>query len=280
MAAEDGRKLFVAGLADSLDEEVLRQVFSAVGVTVVDVSLPRDRATGRPRGFGFVTVGSSTEAESALRALDGSMQAGRSMSVRPFRSEPMKRGEGRPGDGGGGQDRTLYVGNLPYDTSQQELDQTFQAAGAGAIVRVNLPTDHDGRPRGFAFVTMGSAEGAQAAADALQGVEVRGRRLIVNIAHPRGERPRGPGGPGGPGGPPPRSFGGDGPPPIRADAGPREAEEGRRTFDEGRRFREAAPGPSPGAAAKKKKKKHKGQRRSTDDDRRGGGGSWRDWDDD
>ena len=62
---------------------------------VVDVSLPRDRATGRPRGFGFVTFATSEEAIAARDKLDGSLQAGRAISVRPFSSEPPRRGPAR-----------------------------------------------------------------------------------------------------------------------------------------------------------------------------------------
>src|SRR6201986_3449509 len=126
MATEDARKLFVAGLPEAISEDVLRQLFEATGGKVVDVSLPRDRATGRPRGFGFVTFATSEEAIAARDKLDGSLQAGRAISVRPFSSEPPRRGEGGPphsggpggggGGGGGGpgqmtEDRTLYVGN-------------------------------------------------------------------------------------------------------------------------------------------------------------------------
>src|SRR5580658_1107313 len=129
--AEDSRKLFVAGLPDSITEDVLRQLFEAIGGSVVEVSLPKDRATGRPRGFGFVTLATVEEATSARESLDGSFQGGKSISVRPFQAEPPRR-EVRPGGGPGGPasggfggggpggaaaapDRTLYVGNLPYD---------------------------------------------------------------------------------------------------------------------------------------------------------------------
>ena len=96
MATEDARKLFVAGLPESITEDVLRQLFEATGGKVVDVSLPRDRNTGRPRGFGFVTFATAEEAVGARSALDGSLQAGRAISVRPFSSEPPRRGEGGP----------------------------------------------------------------------------------------------------------------------------------------------------------------------------------------
>src|SRR5262245_16712603 len=106
MANEDARKLFVAGLPDSITEDVLRQLFEATGGTVSEISLPKDRATGRPRGFGFVTLSTSDEAQAARDSLDGSIQAGKSISVRPFQAEPPKRepgsAGGRSGGGGGG----------------------------------------------------------------------------------------------------------------------------------------------------------------------------------
>src|SRR5258706_2218397 len=103
--ATDEAKLFVAGLPDSISEDVLKQLFEATGGTVLNVSLPKDRATGRPRGFGFVTLSTPAEAQTARDALDGSMQAGKSISVRPFQAEPPRRdgiAMGGPGMGMGG----------------------------------------------------------------------------------------------------------------------------------------------------------------------------------
>lgn len=193
-------KLFVAGLPDSVSEEVLRQIFEATGGKVLSVSLPKDRMTGRPRGFGFVTLSTPQEAEAARSQLDGSLQGGRSISVRPFQAEPPKKGEGPMSSGprssgprSGGQqapDRTLYVGNLPYDCTQPEVEALINGVvGEGQVVRVHLPTDAEGRKRGFGFVTMASAESAKNAAEQLKSADLRGRRLVVNIAHPKGERP-------------------------------------------------------------------------------------------
>jgi nucleolin len=202
--AEDSRKLFVAGLPDSITEEVLRQLFEATGGNVVEVSLPKDRATGRPRGFGFVTLATTEEASSARESLDGSFQGGKSISVRPFQAEPPRReagamGPGGPRSGPGGPpssaaaapDRTLYVGNLPYDATVEEVEGLITATGSGPVVRVHLPMDPDGRKRGFGFVTMASAEAAKGAIEGLRGADIRGRRLVVNLAHPKGERPAG-----------------------------------------------------------------------------------------
>lgn len=301
MATEDARKLFVAGLPESITEDVLRELFEATGGTVVNVSLPRDRATGRPRGFGFVTLSSAEEAHSARQSLDGSLQAGRAISVRPFQSEPPKRGETRtetagPATSAASEDRTLYVGNLPYDTTQSEVEALFADNGAGPIVRIHLPTGPDGRLRGFGFVTLGSAEAANAAISALREVEVRGRRLMINIAHPR-ER-GGPGGGAGGGGERMRSAR-----PMHSD-GPHEARSFERFVEpappmagggggfgdsarpvEGRRARPGGERADRGggdweADKKKQKKKKRGAAVETKKDKeRGGGGNFRNWED-
>jgi cold-inducible RNA-binding protein len=87
----------------------------------------------------------------------------------------------------------LFVGNLSFDTTENDLQDAF--AAHGTVVEVNLMMDRaTGRPRGFGFVTMGSPEEAQKAIDALNGKEVSGRALTVNVARPREERPGGGGG--------------------------------------------------------------------------------------
>lgn len=77
--------------------------------------------------------------------------------------------------------KRIYVGNLSYDTTEEELRQLF--AQHGEVNSVNLITDRDsGRPRGFGFVEM---EGADAAIAALNNTELGGRTLTVNEARPR-----------------------------------------------------------------------------------------------
>ncbi len=68
---DDAQKLFVAGLPDSVTDVVLRDLFTGAGTQVVDLSIPRDRMTGRPRGFAFVTLSSPDDVERALSMLDG-----------------------------------------------------------------------------------------------------------------------------------------------------------------------------------------------------------------
>jgi cold-inducible RNA-binding protein len=104
----------------------------------------------------------------------------------------------------------LFVGNLSFNTTENDLQDAF--AAHGTVVETNLMMDRTtGRPRGFAFVTMGTPEEAQKAIDALNGKEMDGRALTVNVAKPREERPgggRGFGGGGGGGGR--REYGGGG----------------------------------------------------------------------
>ena len=90
----------------------------------------------------------------------------------------------------------LFVGNLSFDTTENDLQDTF--AAHGTVMEANLMMDRaTGRPRGFGFVTMSTPEEAQKAIEALNGKSVGGRALTVNVARPREERPPGGGGGGG-----------------------------------------------------------------------------------
>jgi cold-inducible RNA-binding protein len=92
----------------------------------------------------------------------------------------------------------VYVGNLDFKVTENDLRDAF--AAHGTVVEASVVTDRaTGQPRGFAFVTMSSPEEAQKAIAALNGKELGGRALNVNLARPREERPGG-GGPRGSGG--------------------------------------------------------------------------------
>ena len=78
----------------------------------------------------------------------------------------------------------LYVGNLTFDTSTADLESLF--ATHGEVSKAQVITDRDsGRSRGFGFVEMATAEAAQAAIDALDGHDIDGRQLTVNVAKER-----------------------------------------------------------------------------------------------
>ena len=93
----------------------------------------------------------------------------------------------------------LFVGNLSFNTTENDLQDAF--AAHGTVVEANLMVDRmSGRSRGFGFVTMSRPDEAQKAIAALNGKEVDGRALTVNVAKPREERTGGGGGGGGYGG--------------------------------------------------------------------------------
>jgi RNA recognition motif-containing protein len=97
----------------------------------------------------------------------------------------------------------LFVGNLSFDTTENDLQDAF--AAHGSVLETNLLMDRaTGRPRGIGFVTMSTPEEAQKAIAALNGAQLGGRALTVNVARPREERPPGGGGGGR------REYGGSG----------------------------------------------------------------------
>ena len=82
---------------------------------------------------------------------------------------------------------SVYIGNLSYDVTQEDLKQVFE--DYGTVSRVSLPMDREtNRPRGFAFVDMSSKEEEAAAIEALNEAEWLGRTLRVNEAKPREKR--------------------------------------------------------------------------------------------
>ena len=84
----------------------------------------------------------------------------------------------------------LFVGNVSFNTTENDLQDAF--AAHGTVLETNLMVDKmSGRPRGFAFVTMSTPEEAQKAIQAMNGASIDGRALTVNIARPREERPGG-----------------------------------------------------------------------------------------
>ena len=90
----------------------------------------------------------------------------------------------------------LFVGNLSFDISERDLQETFSAHGT--VLETNLMLDRrSGRSRGFAFVTMSTDEEAAKAIEGLNGADMGGRSLTVNVARPREERSGGGGGGGG-----------------------------------------------------------------------------------
>ncbi len=100
--------------------------------------------------------------------------------------------------------KNIYVGNLSFSATEDQIRSMFEAYGP--VDRVSIVTDRDtGQPRGFAFVEMSDDDSAGKAMDGLNGMNLDGRNLTVNEARPKADRPRREGGGGGRGG----GFGGN-----------------------------------------------------------------------
>lgn len=281
MSADDARKLFVGGLAESVGDAELRAFFEAAEFAVEHVAVPRDRDTGRPRGFGFVTLATEAEAARASEALNNAPCGGRPLRIRPFSQEGPKRtgDEPRPRRA---PEASLFLGKLPYDATADEITELFATRGV-QVSRVTLPIGPDGRPRGFGFASIESEAAAEDAVGKLNDLTLKGRAIVVSRAQAKGTRPNdgpprtddrspspprfrppGPGGFGGGGPPPGGAEGGEGAPPARAGGGFRGGEDRR-------------PAPVKKVVEKQKRSNlapQRGQRRE-----RGGGGSWQKWDD-
>ncbi len=102
-----GNKIYVGGLSYSTTEGQLQEIFSAHG-TVESARVITDKFTGRSKGFGFVEMGSSEEAQKAIQALNGTEVDGRTLTVNEARPQEKRSGGfggGRKGGGGGGRNR-------------------------------------------------------------------------------------------------------------------------------------------------------------------------------
>ncbi|KAK7248198.1 hypothetical protein SO694_00081193 [Aureococcus anophagefferens] len=209
--AAEGCKLYVGNISFDMTQQDLNGLFGPYG-KVTDAFLPTERETGRPRGFAFVTFSSPAEAQAAIADLDGKEIDGRALRVNVsdpgggggggYSRRRRRRRRGRAaggggrrrgggdsfggGSGGGGRRQAaegckLFVGNISYDMTQGDLDQIF--GPYGQLTDTFLPTEREtGRPRGFAFVTFSSPAEAQAAIAAVDGQDIDGRALRVNLS--------------------------------------------------------------------------------------------------
>ena len=175
--AAPGCRLFVGGLSRDVEEDEIRDMFKKHG-KVTDFALMKDDA-GNLRGFGFVTFESKEMADAATAALNGQKIKGRRIGVRdadaPRDEKPRRQ---RP-DGA-----RLYVGNLPFKASEEDLQALFKDHCDSVVVQ--WATDNAGRKKAFAFVTIKPEAKGEEVAKKLNGFEMMGRNLRVDMAKPSG----------------------------------------------------------------------------------------------
>ncbi|KAJ9554784.1 hypothetical protein OSB04_009398 [Centaurea solstitialis] len=182
---EAGR-LYIGNLPYAITSSELSQVFGEAG-NVVSVEIVYDRVTDRSRGFAFITMASVQEATEAIRMFNGSQIGGRTVKVN-FPEVP--RGGERevmgPKIRSSNRDfiespHKIYAGNLSWIMTSEKLKDAF-ADQYGLLSAKVIYEKQSGRSRGFGFVTFSSAEAAESALNAMNGKEIEGRALRLNLA--------------------------------------------------------------------------------------------------
>eukprot|EP00531_Pseudo-nitzschia_arenysensis_P018860 CAMPEP_0116139698 /NCGR_PEP_ID=MMETSP0329-20121206/13450_1 /TAXON_ID=697910 /ORGANISM="Pseudo-nitzschia arenysensis, Strain B593" /LENGTH=334 /DNA_ID=CAMNT_0003634757 /DNA_START=147 /DNA_END=1151 /DNA_ORIENTATION=- len=191
--------VYVGNLPFSSTRDQISDLFADQGIPVLNVAMPMnqnmvDEVTGMPKskGFCFVDVESEEAIVSAVEAFNNLDLDGRSMRVNKLlpKEEVEKRQNSRNKNYTPDGQKKLYVGNLPFDASQDEIKDYFEQYGEVKDLYIPL---RDDRPRGFCFVTMDSGDADTAMAE-LNGADFLGRPLVVNEPLKKGETlpPRGP----------------------------------------------------------------------------------------
>ncbi|GAB2272635.1 hypothetical protein Dimus_007457 [Dionaea muscipula] len=192
----DARRLFVGNLSYSMTSNQLTEVFSEAG-QVQSVEIIYDRVTGRSRGFAFITMRRVEDVEAAIQMFDGSQIGGRTVKVnlpevprggeRKVMVSKMRSSAQNFVD----TPHRLYAGNLDWRLTSQGLREAF-AEQPGVVSAKVIYEWETGKSWGYGFVSFASAEEAEAALTALNGVEVEGRPLRLAMASEKARSRRSP----------------------------------------------------------------------------------------
>ncbi|CAI2166833.1 17591_t:CDS:2 [Funneliformis geosporum] len=174
--------IFVGNLSYNVDAEWLRHEFKEAG-EIVDVRIASDRDTGRSKGFGYVEFTTAEEASNAMKFL-GKEIDGRTINLdfstpKQSKKDDLQMGTSEVSD-------TIFVGNLAFNITEDQMWETF--GEYGQIVSVRLPTHEDsGGLKGFGYVQFSDIDAAQKAME-LHGTKICGRpiRLDFSTGKPQG----------------------------------------------------------------------------------------------
>ncbi|KAK0671156.1 hypothetical protein QBC41DRAFT_316031 [Cercophora samala] len=187
---DKSRAIFVRNIVFEVNEQHLKEAFETYG-EIEDAFIARD-PRGMSRGYGFVTFKDASAVNAACTAVNGSFWHGRRVTCIPRRDEeqtrrPAREWEAKPPST---PTRQLFVGNIPYETTDAELNNLF--AGLSNVTDIRIAVDRTtGWPRGFAHVDFTDIASAEAAKDKLNSTDLGGRQLRVDFAtgYGKNERP-------------------------------------------------------------------------------------------
>jgi len=190
--SSENLKIFVGNLPWSVDSAELAELFKDTGeVTMVEVIY--DRQTGRSRGFAFVTMATPADADEAVEKFNGYEYQGRALRVNSGPPPPKDSFAPRGGfrnerpSGNFNSSNRVFVGNLPWGADELSLEQLF--SDHGKVVEAKVVYDREtGRSRGFGFVTLSSPQEIEEAISSLDGSDMDGRQIKVNLAETKPAR--------------------------------------------------------------------------------------------
>lgn len=170
---------FVRNLVFELTEEHLVKAFEKYG-NVTGAFVARD-PRGMSKGYGFVSFDSADELQAACEAVNGSFWHGRRVTCIPRAERPDNEGRNRHRNSPSEPTPQLFIGNIPYETTDAELNRLFQ--GMGNVNDVRVAVDRTtGWPRGFAHADFPSVEAAAEAKNRLEGAKLNDRPLRIDFA--------------------------------------------------------------------------------------------------
>lgn len=174
-------KLYVGNVPYDVESARLAQIFEGAG-TVEIVEIIGNRETGQSRGFGFVTMSTVEEADKAVEMFHRYDLNGRLLTV----NKAARKGSRPPPRVSEPRNR-IYVGNLPWSVDDARLEQVFSEYGK--VVSARVVSDREsGRSRGFGFVVLSSEAEMNDAIANLDGQNLDGRAIRVNVAAVRPAR--------------------------------------------------------------------------------------------
>ncbi|KAJ1281598.1 hypothetical protein BS78_04G317900, partial [Paspalum vaginatum] len=173
-ASTTATKLYFGNLPYNCDSAQLAGIVQEYASPEM-VEVLYDRTTGRSRGFAFVTMTTVQDCELVIKNLDGTLYGGRTMKVN-FADRPKPKLPLYPET-----EHKLFVGNLSWTVTSEMLTEAFQRCGNVVGARV-LYDGETGRSRGYGFVCYSSKEEMDDALSSLNGMEMEGREIRVNLA--------------------------------------------------------------------------------------------------
>lgn len=163
------RKVYIGGLSPDTDWRALKRLMELAG-EVARIEMLDDPK--RHRNSALVIYSSSLEAQRAIQQLDGKILDGKALEVRedsgPRRSRSPRKSN------------QIYIKNLPYSVSWQQLRDVFEAYGE--ILRVDIPKDSNERSKGFGFIMFKNDGEASKAILGMNNAELNGRKILVKHA--------------------------------------------------------------------------------------------------